>query len=143
MVDLYGPAELDRGLELMYFGFKRLVAAPDRILAGLGLARMHHRILYFVARKPELSVGDLLAALDLTKQAVNGPLRALVRQGLVRQRPDRADRRVRRLELTARGAALERELTGIQHRHLARVFRQAGRDAHAGWRRVMARLGQS
>jgi DNA-binding MarR family transcriptional regulator len=140
MVDLSSRARLDRALELMYFGWKRLVAAPDAVLARRGLARMHHRILYFVARRPDLSVGELLQALALTKQAVNEPLRALVRRRFVLIRPAETDRRIRRLRLTAAGATLEARLTGLQHRHLAGVFRAAGSSAERGWRRVMRRM---
>ena len=141
MVDLCRRTELDRDLELMYFGFKRLVEAPDRILAARRLSRMYHRVLYFVARRPGLSVGDLLAALDVTKQAVNAPLRTLLHTGLVRAEADSRDRRIRRLHLSPRGAALEARLSGIQRRHLARIFTRAGDPAERGWREVMKAMG--
>jgi hypothetical protein len=60
--------QLNQALELMYFGFRGLVDAPDRLLARRGLGRMHHRVLYFIARAPGLSVGDLLERLAITKQ---------------------------------------------------------------------------
>jgi DNA-binding MarR family transcriptional regulator len=142
MVDLSRRTELDRALELVYFGWKRLIAAPDALLQRRRLARMHHRILYFVARRPDLSVGELLRALALSKQAVNEPLRTLVRRGFVLMRAAPGDRRVRRLRVTTTGAALEARLTGMQHRHLARVFRTAGRPAELGWRRVMRQLAE-
>jgi DNA-binding MarR family transcriptional regulator len=140
MVDLSRRAERDRARELMYFGFKRLVAAPDAVIAARGLSRMHHRLLYFVARDPGLSVGDLLAALDITKQAAHAPLAALLRHRLIRAEPDGRDRRVRRLRLTPRGAALEARLTGLQHRHLARIFERTGPAAARGWRAVMTEM---
>jgi DNA-binding MarR family transcriptional regulator len=135
-------AACDQALELMYYGFKHLVEAPDRRLAKYGLSRVHHRIMYFVARRPALTVGELLAALQVTKQAVNRPLRELTEQGLTRARPDPRDGRVRRLTLTARGAALERTLTGMQHEHLARTFAAVGPAAEVGWRAVMRRLAE-
>lgn len=131
---------LNQALELMYFGFRALVDAPDRLLARRGLARMHHRILYFIARQPGLSVGDLLARLGITKQALHGPLRELVARRLVTISADRDDRRVRRLELSKAGAALEGRLSGMQRAHLGRIFANAGRRAESGWRRVMARM---
>ena len=140
MADRPAPPALDLAIELIYFGQRSLVAEPDRVLAGRGLARMHHRVLYFVARKDGLTVGDLLGALGVTKQALHRPLGDLVRLGLVRVEPDRADRRIRRLRLGTAGRRLERELTGLQHRRLAAVFREAGPAAEAGWRRVMALL---
>lgn len=131
-------ADLNQALELMYFGFRGLVDAPDRLLARRGLARMHHRILYFIARQPGLSVGHLLARLSISKQALHGPLRELVARRLVTTRADQDDRRVRRLELSKAGAALEGRLSGMQRAHLARIFAGAGNKAESGWRRVMA-----
>ncbi|MEZ4586345.1 MAG: MarR family transcriptional regulator [Gemmatimonadales bacterium] len=133
--------ELDDALELMYFGFKRLVADPDRVLARRGLGRIHHRILYFVCRLPALSMGRLLRELGVTKQAVHEPVRALLRRGFVTATADPRDRRVRRLSPTPAGIELERQLTGLQHARLAQVFGEAGPTAHEGWKRVMRLLG--
>jgi DNA-binding MarR family transcriptional regulator len=124
----------------MYFGFRGLVDAPDRLLAKRGLGRMHHRVLYFIARQPGLSVGDLLERLAITKQALHRPLRDLQSRRLVAMRADRVDRRVRRLALSKDGAALEARLSGMQRAHLAAIFRAAGRKAETGWRAVMKRM---
>ena len=50
MRDASRQAALDAAIELMYFAYRAMVAKPDRLLAGRGLGRAHHRILYFVAR---------------------------------------------------------------------------------------------
>lgn len=134
MADLDPPA-------LLFFGFRALTAEADRILAGRGLGRVHHRILYFVARAPGIRVGGLLEVLAVSKQALNRPLHALVEQGLVAVRVPPQNRRARELRLTARGAALERRLTGLQRRRFRRAFAAAGPAAEAGWREVMRRLG--
>ena len=132
--------QLNQGLELMYFGFRGLVDAPDRLLARRGLGRMHHRVLYFIARQPGLSVGDLLERLAITKQALHRPLRDLVARGLVMTSADRNDRRVRRLVLSKEGAALEDRLSGMQRAHLAAIFKDAGQASETGWRKVMNRM---
>ena len=134
--------QLNQALELMYFGFRGLVDAPDRLLARRGLGRMHHRVLYFIAREPGLSVGDLLGRLAITKQALHRPLRDLQARRLVTTTADRNDRRVRRLVLTKGGAALEDRLSGMQRAHLARIFAGAGRPAESGWRSVMKRMAR-
>ena len=132
--------QLNRALELMYFGFRGLVDAPDRLLASRGLGRMHHRVLYFIARTPGLSVGDLLERLAITKQALHRPLRDLLSRRLVTMKADARDGRVRRLDLTSEGRRLETKLSGMQRAHLARIFTRSGRHAEAGWRRVMSRM---
>jgi hypothetical protein len=45
------------------------------VLAGRGLGRAHHRILYLLAKLRAPSVAELIAALGISKQAASGPLR--------------------------------------------------------------------
>jgi DNA-binding MarR family transcriptional regulator len=133
-----GPNE---PLALLYFGFRAVVKEPDRELARRGLGRVHHRILFFIARSPGLTVSELLATLEVTKQALHAPLRALVRQKLVTALANPDNRRQRRLALTARGRALEQRLSGHQRRLFAAAFRAEGPNAAAGWRVIMRALG--
>lgn len=133
-------AELRAAIEDFFFGYRAFTALPDALLAERGLGRTHHRILYFVRRDPGASVGELLATLGITKQAVHAPLKALEAAGLIASEPDPADRRVRRLRVTEAGAELEGRLSGVQMRLLAEAFMAAGPDAVNGWRAVMAQL---
>jgi DNA-binding MarR family transcriptional regulator len=131
---------LYEAIELFHFAFRAFTAGPDAVLARMGLARLHHRLLYFVARRPGQRVSDLLATLGISKQALHGPLRQLVDAGLVRVEADAEDRRARCLFLTQPGETLEAQLSASQSELLARVFRRRGRDAEAGWRQVMGLL---
>ena len=131
---------LRKAIELMYFAYRAFTAPPDRILEERGLGRVHHRILYFVGRNPQISVNALLGVLGVSKQALNGPLRQLVGLGLVAMDTAVHDRRVRQLRLTAVGEALEGRLTGAQMEHFQAAFAQAGIDAEAGWVAVMEGL---
>jgi hypothetical protein len=47
---------------------------------------------------------------------------------------------VRNLRLTEEGQQLEAELSGAQMRHLEAALAQAGPEAEAGWRKVVAGL---
>ncbi len=133
---------LNAALEALHFGFRALTAHPDERLRALGYSRVHHRILYFIGRHPGCSVSELLGIMRVSKQYLNRPLRQLVEDGLVERRDDPADRRIRRLRLTARGRRLEARLTGEQREQLERVFAEAGPRAEAGWRKVMALLAR-
>lgn len=124
-------------IEHFYFAYRAFTAQPDRILEQRGLGRVHHRILYFVGRNPRISVNALLALLNVSKQALNVPLRQLAEMGLVAMTAAEHDRRVRQLTLTPAGAKLEARLTGTQMKQLQAVFAQAGAGAEVGWRRVM------
>jgi len=125
---------------LLFFAFRALTAEPDRILAERGLGRVHHRILYFIARRPGVRVGELLETLGVSKQALNRPLQQLILQQLVAPRVPPENRRTKELRLSAAGARLERRLTGSQRRRFRRAFAGCGDAAEAGWREVMRRL---
>jgi DNA-binding MarR family transcriptional regulator len=127
-------------LALLFFAFRDVTARPDRILAERRLSRVHHRILYFLARNPGIGPGGLLGILRISKQALARPLRDLVEQALVRSVASGGDRRRRALALTAAGARLEARLSGLQRRRFAAAFRAAGAASERGWREVMTRL---
>lgn len=131
---------LRQAIEQFYFGYRAFTTPPDRILAQRGLGRVHHRILYFVGRHPQISVNELLSLLSVSKQALNAPLRQLVEMQLVAVGTPGHDRRVRQLNLTANGAKLEAKLTGAQTEQLAAAFAAAGTRAEGGWREVMRAL---
>lgn len=140
MVDQTRQDELRRAIELLFFGYRAFTDRPDRILERRGLGRVHHRILYFVGRNPEVSVKGLLEILAVSKQALSAPLRQLTEMKLVAVVGHAEDRRIKRLSLTPGGRRLEAELTGTQMRHLSDAFDKADAADEAGWTRVMARL---
>jgi DNA-binding MarR family transcriptional regulator len=140
MVDQNREDELRRAIELLFFGYREFTDRPDRILERRGLGRVHHRILYFVGRNPEVSVKGLLQILVVSKQALSAPLRQLMEMKLVRASADAEDRRVKSLALTPDGQRLEAELTGTQVRHLSAAFEAAGAADEAAWMRVMGVL---
>src|SRR5215475_9459218 len=103
--------EVRQGIELLYFAYRDFTAEPDQILAKYDFGRAHHRVIHFVGRHPQITVGELLEILRITKQSLNRVLGQLIRQGFITQRPGPRDRRQRLLELTPQGAELERRLT--------------------------------
>ena len=121
----------------MHFALRAVIAVPDRMLEKRGLSRMHHRILFFVARQPEMTVSRLLQVLGVSKQALNSPLRQLTTQGLVASTVAEHDKRQKLLMLTEDGRALEIRLTEPQRTLFDRALTAAGPRADAAWRRVM------
>jgi DNA-binding MarR family transcriptional regulator len=132
--------ELNLALEALHFAFRAVSEGPDMALAERGLSRVHHRILYFIAKTPGLRVNELIATLGVTKQAMNAPLRELTGRELVSMTIDEADRRSKHLHLTAQGRALEERLSGAQRDLFARVFRKTGKDKEQAWHEVMRLL---
>src|SRR5690606_35987897 len=94
----------------------------------------------FVGRQPGMTVSELLDILKITKQSLSRVLSQLVDQGYVVQRPGTRDRRQRLLELTPKGAELERQLSEGQRALVARAYRAAGAEAVDGFRKVLLGL---
>ena len=133
-------AEIRRGVELLYFGYSHLTRAIDEGLAAQGLGRAHHRALYFIARRPDLTVSELLRLLAITKQSLGRVITELSVRALVETRPGRADRRQRLLRLTAGGVALEASLFEALRTRLSAAYVQAGPQAVAGFWQVLEAL---
>ena len=130
----------DLAIELMYFAYRGFVGEADRILAARGLNRAHHRVLFFVARLGRPTVGELIRALAVSKQALALPLRQLKAQDLVAWTADPDDARVKRLALTPDGGRLLARLSEMQRRAFRRAFAAVGATATAAWVATMREL---
>lgn len=137
MLDVTSPPDLMASIALFYQAYRTYTSGSDALLAQRGLGRVHHRVLYYVARHPELTVSELLERLGVSKQALHAPLRQLVELGLVTVSKPAHDRRVRQLALTAAGQQLEWQLTSPLAEHLSAALERAGPQATAGWLKVM------
>ena len=118
-------------IELMFFAYRDFVGDADHLLARLGFGRAHHRVLHFVARRPGLTISELLDILQITKQSLNRVLKELIGRGYVEARPGMKDRRQRQLFPTARGQALAVDVALLQSRRFARVFGELPEGARA------------
>jgi DNA-binding MarR family transcriptional regulator len=129
--------ELRQGIELIFYAYRDFTAEPDAILARYKFGRAHHRVIYFVGRNPGITVSELLGILRITKQSLSRVLGQLVQDGFIVQKPGSEDRRQRLLELTEKGAELERQLSESQRQRIARAYREAGAEAVEGYRKVI------
>ncbi len=143
MLDLKNPATQQQAMEAFFFGYQAFTAKADEMLERRGLSRVHQRIVFFIARYPNLSVKELLALLGVTKQALNIPLRQLLEMHLVNSVASETDKRKRLLELTDDGARFEQSLRREQVKLLERVFAEAGEAAVDGWLAVNLALGEN
>ena len=132
--------ELRNAIELLFFAYRDFTAEADAILAGRGLGRAHHRVVYFVGREPGITISELLVILNITKQSLSRVLARLVDDGYVVHEQGRDDRRQRLLTLSEKGADLERELTAVQKDRFSRAFRAAGFDSVDGFLTVMQNM---
>jgi DNA-binding MarR family transcriptional regulator len=132
--------EVRQGIELLFFAYRDFTAEPDAILTRYDFGRAHHRVVHFVGRRPQMTVGDLLVILKITKQSLNRVLGQLVRQGFIVQHRGAQDRRQRLLELTEKGRELERQLSAPQRARVAAAYRKAGAGAVEGFRKVLLNI---
>jgi len=145
MLDLLTPEEgrvrqLNQALEALHFAFRAVIKKPDERLAQLKLARVHHRLLYFIGHHPKSSMQEIIRRMQVTKQYLHRPLNELMQRGFVTIERDQQDRRIKRLTLTARGSRLEEQLSGMQRRRFAKVFAESGPVAEQAWHHVMTLL---
>ncbi|MBN9073705.1 MAG: MarR family transcriptional regulator [Rhizobiales bacterium] len=106
-------------IELLFFAYRDFTSDPDQILERYGFGRAHHRVLYFVNRKPGLTVAELLDVLKITKQSLARVLKQLIDTGHIVQVQGLRDRRQRELYPTAKGRSLALDLARPQSSRIA------------------------
>jgi len=113
-------------IELLFFAYRDFVGDADRLLEAYGFGRAHHRVLYFVTRRPGLTIAELLEILRITKQSLNRVLRELVDKNFIEARAGVLDRRRRQLYATVDGERLALRLAQVQTRRFARALGSLG-----------------
>jgi DNA-binding MarR family transcriptional regulator len=136
-VDIKILDPLDLAMQRMYFGWKGIVEDSNAVMARHGLARAHHRIIFVIARADGIAVGELLKTLNITAQALQRPMAALVEKGFVVAQRDPVQHRKKKLSLTGLGLALENDASEAQRAIFRRAFDAAGADSAEGWSLVM------
>lgn len=109
-------------IELLFFSYRDFTADPDMILEKIGFGRAHHRVLYFINRKPGMTVAELLEVLRITKQSLSRVLKQLIDTGHVVQATGLHDRRHRKLYPTKSGRQLALALALPQSHRIARAL---------------------
>ena len=82
----------------------------DRALKPLGVTRSQWWVLAFLSRQDGMAQVALADDLDLGKVALGGLIDRLEAVELVERRPDKEDRRVKRIFLTPKGSGLIEEI---------------------------------
>ncbi len=127
-------------LALFFLAWRGFTAKRDAVLAEYGLGQVHHRVLFVLAREPGVRVGELAAALGISRQALHRPLSQLAATGLIRSVVPAESGRERALHLTGEGRALERRVAALQRRVLMRALARVDPAGRAAWLEVMRAL---
>lgn len=139
-VNLTPLHELDSALELLHFGFRGLTVEADRYLDTQGLSRMHHRVLYVIARAQDITVGELAQTLGISKQALHRPLTQLANLGLVLHTRDPDRHRYKQLSLTDSGIAVELQASTHEREAIGAALDGLSAEGRNAWYAVMQSL---
>lgn len=132
--------QLRQSFEAQMMAWRRLNAECGALLRSKGLGHSHHRILFLVGSHPGMTPGELLLALNITKQSLGRALGDLKEQSLLVQERDERDARRRPLRLTPEGDSLEKSLFQLMRDVMSKAYREAGFTSVEGFRRVLLAL---
>jgi DNA-binding MarR family transcriptional regulator len=113
----------------------------------LGLAPAQFMVLLELWREEGLTQKDLVGRLDVEQATMAATLARMERDGLIERRPDQADARARRIQLTARTRALQEPALAAAKSVNARAlsgFSDEEREVLlSGLRRIVGALSRS
>lgn len=113
----------------------------------LGLAPAQFMVLLELWREEGLTQKDLVGRLDVEQATMAATLARMERDGLIERRPDQADARARRIQLTARARALQEPALSAAKNVNARALAGFSDDERevllCGLRRIVGALSRN
>ena len=128
--------EIRKIIELVFFSYRDFTAGPDQILEKLNFGRAHHRVIYFVGKKDQITIKELLGVLKITKQSLSRVLNQLVKENFILVSTG-LDKRTKNLSLTSRGISLENELSTIQIQKIKKVINNFNQEDIDGFKKIL------
>ncbi len=128
--------EIRKIIELMFFSYRDFTSGPDKILEKIKFGRAHHRVIYFVGKRSNLTIKELLEILQITKQSLSRVLNQLVEEKYIVLSIGE-DRRTKKLTLSKKGLELEKKLSDIQVKKIYNVIKIFGEQDINGFKKVL------
>ena len=128
--------EIRKLIELLFFSYRDFISGPDKILEKIQFGRAHHRIIYFVGKKNEITIKDLLTILQITKQSLSRVLNQLVKEKYIKVSTCN-DKITKKLSLTTKGIELEKKLSNIQINKIKNVLKKAKEINVNGFKKIL------
>ena len=128
--------EIKKVIELIFFSYRDFTAGPDKVLEKLSFGRAHHRVIYFVGKKNNITIKELLGVLKITKQSLSRVLNQLVKEGFIVVSTG-LDKRTKTLSLTNNGKNLENELSTIQINKIKKVINNFNNEDINGFKKIL------
>ena len=128
--------EIRKIVELIFFCYRDFTAGPDEILEKINFGRAHHRVIYFVGKKKNLTIKELLSILQITKQSLSRVLNQLVKEKFIMVSTGK-DKRTKTLSLTKKGIDLEKILSNIQINRIRNVIKDFDEKNINGFKKIL------
>ena len=128
--------EIRKIIELMFFSYRDFTSGPDKILEKINFGRAHHRVIYFVGKKNNLTIKELLSILKITKQSLSRVLNQLVKEKYIILSTGE-DKRTKKLSLSKKGHELEKRLSNIQITKIYNVIKKFEEIDINGFKKVL------
>ena len=128
--------EIRKVIELLFFSYRDFTSGPDKILEKLNFGRAHHRVIYFVGKKNNITIKELLGVLKITKQSLSRVLNQLVNERFIIVSTG-IDKRTKKLSLTQKGEDLENQLSTIQIDKIKKVINKFSEENINGFKEIL------
>ncbi len=128
--------EIRKVIELLFFSYRDFTSGPDKILEKLNFGRAHHRVIYFVGKKKNITIKELLGVLKITKQSLSRVLNQLVNERFIIVSTG-IDKRTKKLSLTQKGEDLENQLSTIQIDKIKKVINKFSEENINGFKEIL------
>ena len=128
--------EVRKIIELLFFSYRDFTEGPDKVLEKINFGRAHHRVIYFVGKKNNLTIKELLSILQITKQSLSRVLNQLVSEKFIILSTGE-DKRTKKLSLSKKGEDLEKKLSDIQISKIYNVIKKFDEIDINGFKKVL------
>jgi len=128
--------EIRKLIELLFFSYRDFTSYSDVILDKIKFGRIHYRIIYFVGKKKEITIKDLLQILKIKKQNLSRSLHQLVKLKYIKVKIG-IDKRSKTLSLTKKGVSLEKELSSVQIKKIKNILINANENDIYGFKKIL------
>tara|TARA_B100001057_G_scaffold475257_1_gene541856 strand:- start:1240 stop:1722 length:483 start_codon:yes stop_codon:yes gene_type:complete len=128
--------EIRKIIELMFFSYRDFTSGPDKILEKIKFGRAHHRVIYFVGKRNNLTIKELLSILQITKQSLSRVLNQLVNEKYILLSIGE-DKRTKKLTLSKKGEELEKKLSNIQVANIYNVIKKFDETNINGFKKIL------
>ena len=128
--------KLDENVHKLNNKFGYFYEFDCNILDKINFGRAHHRVIYFVGKKKQITIRDLLSILNITKQSLSRVLNQLVKEKYIMMSTGN-DKRKKNLSLTKKGLELERSLSKIQINKIKNIFNNSEEIDINGFKKIL------